>query len=78
MNTCTDCNELVIHCTCGLFRRRVDAAEREAIAGIPADIMARLTIAQAEFRAKGGCPGCGSQILAVHDGSCPTNRDDLY
>lgn len=45
---------------------RVRAVEDAAIAGIPADILARLAIAQAEFRAKGGCPGCGSQILAVH------------
>lgn len=49
---------------------QVRAAEDEAIAGIPADIMARLTIMQAEFKAKGGCPGCGSQILAVHTYPC--------
>lgn len=59
-------------------RARIEAGEQEAIAGIPADIMARLAIANAEFRAKGGCPGCGSLILAVHYIPCSVADNDLY
>ena len=60
-------------------RARIDAAEREAIAGIPADLLANMAIATAEFRAKGGCPGCGSQLIAVHRGDCPTlHEPNLY
>jgi hypothetical protein len=59
-------------------RARIEAAEQEVIAGIPADIMASLAIAQAEHRAKGGCPGCGSMVLAVHNIPCRVADDDLY
>lgn len=52
--------------------------ERAAIAEIPDDVLAALAKAQAAHKAKGGCPGCGSLVLAVHFGSCPTTRDDLY
>lgn len=61
-----------------LERARVLAAEEQTIAGIPADLLAFLAVAEARFRAKGGCPGCGSQILAVHDGACPTLANDCY
>jgi hypothetical protein len=54
-------------------RAKVDAAEREAIAGIPADLLAELEAAQTRFRAAGGCKGCGSQILAVHYPPCPVS-----
>jgi len=53
-------------------------AEAEAIAGIPPDIKAKLDAAQREFEAAGGCPGCGSKVLAVHEVHCPTCQDDLY
>lgn len=59
-------------------RARIEAAERAVVEGIPAYLLARLAVANAEFQAKGGCPGCGSQRIAVHYGLCPTNRDDLY
>lgn len=48
----------------------VRAKEDAAIAGIPANILARLAVAQAAFKARGGCPGCGSLILAVHTYPC--------
>lgn len=55
---------------------QVRAAEDLAIAAIPADIMAALEKAQTEFVARGGCPGCGSQILAVHE--LPCSECDKY
>lgn len=62
-----------------LERLMVEAAEREAIAGIPADILAQLTVAEAKFRAEGGCKGCGSMVLAAHKSGCPTLLDhDFY
>lgn len=60
-------------------RARIEAAEQEVIAGIPADLLAGLALANAKFKAQGGCPGCGSQQIAVHRGDCPTLREpDLY
>jgi hypothetical protein len=55
-------------------RAKARAAEDAAIAGIPADMLTTLAIAQAEFRAKGGCPGCGSKVLAVHYLPCKDRR----
>jgi len=58
---------------------RVEAAELEAIAGIPADLMANFAIATSKFRAAGGCSGCGSQVIGACRGDCPTLREpDLY
>lgn len=37
---------------------------------VSAVILGRLKAANAEFAAKGGCPGCGSQILGVHGFPC--------
>lgn len=54
------------------------AAEDAAIAGIPKDIAERLAEAQRKFAADGGCPGCGSMVLAVHLVSCPEVANDLY
>ncbi len=59
-------------------RAKVDAAEQAAIAGIPVNILKRYKAAQQRFKARGGCPGCGSLILSMHRGDCPTNKDDLY
>jgi hypothetical protein len=59
-------------------RAQIDAAERAVIASIPKELRDRLDAAQREHVAKGGCPGCGSMILAVHEGGCPTGADDLY
>lgn len=60
-----------------LERRRVDAAERAVIASIPADLLASMAVADARFRAVGGCKGCNSQIIGVHYGNCPTLRDGI-
>ena len=61
-----------------LERLRVHAAEQAVIDSIPKDLLAHLRKAQAEFRAKGGCPGCGSLVLAVHNIPCEATKDDLY
>lgn len=54
------------------------AAEDAAIAGIPPHLKAILDKAQAEHAVKGGCPGCGHMVLAVHYGRCPTLEGDIY
>ena len=57
---------------------QVQAAEEAVIASMPADLMENMRKAEEAFKARGGCKGCGSQILAVHYGLCPTLADDLY
>jgi hypothetical protein len=47
-----------------------DTAERAVIDSIPRDIMENMKRAQAAHEAKGGCPGCGSMVLAVHHIPC--------
>lgn len=59
-------------------RERMLAAEREVVAGIPADLLAHMVVADAKFAAEGGCKGCGSKLIGVHKGGCPTGRDDFY
>lgn len=59
-------------------RAQIIVAEEVVIAGIPEALKARMDEAQRQHVAKGGCPGCGSQILAVHAGGCPVGADDLY
>jgi hypothetical protein len=59
-------------------RAAIDAGEREAIAGIPRWILDRMEEAKREFVKAGGCKGCGSQILGVHEGHCTTGEHDLY
>ena len=51
--------------------------ESIAVLGIPPNIMSNLEKARAAHVAKGGCPGCGSLILAAHTGNCYV-ADDLY
>lgn len=57
---------------------QIDAAEKVVIASIPEWLKENMRKADEAFKARGGCPGCGSQILGVHEGGCPTCRDDLY
>jgi hypothetical protein len=57
---------------------QVQAAEDAVIASIPPELAENMRKAEEAFRARGGCKGCGSQVLAVHKGGCPTGRDDLY
>lgn len=57
---------------------QVQAAEDAVIASIPADLRENMRKAENAFKARGGCKGCGSMILAVHRGDCPTLADDLY
>lgn len=59
---------------------QVDAAERAVIDGIPKELLVRLEEANAEFAAKGGCPGCGSKRIAVHTLPCKVleKEGDLY
>jgi len=57
---------------------QVAAAEDAVIASIPAELLESIRRADEAFKKRGGCTGCGSQVLAVHYGSCPTLADDLY
>ena len=59
-------------------RARVEAAEDAAIASIPKHMLDHLEQAQARFKAAGGCPGCGSLILAVHTMPCSELEKDVY
>jgi hypothetical protein len=35
--------------------------------------------ADAEFAARGGCPGCHSKSIGVHHGACPElYKDDIF
>jgi hypothetical protein len=34
--------------------------------------------AQREHEAKGGCPGCGSMVFAVHNSPCSVCENDIY
>lgn len=47
-------------------RVKIEAAESAVANGIPKWARDNLQRAEAEFRAEGGCKGCGSQILGVH------------
>lgn len=57
---------------------QIRAAEDAVIANIPAELRENMRRAEAEFQARGGCKGCGSMVLAVHRGACPTLADDIY
>lgn len=57
---------------------QIRAAEEAVISSIPRDLMDIMNKAQAEHEANGGCPGCGSMVLACHSVECPTNADDIY
>lgn len=57
---------------------QVQSAEEAAIANIPTDLYENMRKADEAFKASGGCNGCGSLVIAVHRGSCPTLADDLY
>ena len=50
----------------------------DAIAGIPKGRLDNFNRAKADFKAVGGCKGCGSLILAVHAGNCPQRYDNPY
>lgn len=54
------------------------AAEEAVIAGLPPELLERMKVADAEYAAKGGCPGCGYKIIGVHAGNCPANANDCY
>ena len=57
---------------------QVQAAEEAVIASIPTDLRENMRKAEEAFKARGGCKGCGSMVLAVHSCGCPTVADDLY
>lgn len=57
---------------------QVQAAEESVIASIPADLRENMRKADEDFKARGGCKGCGSMRIAVHYSDCPTLADDLY
>jgi hypothetical protein len=44
--------------------------KQESNLDVSTGILTRLKTANAEFAAKGGCPGCGSQILGIHGSPC--------
>lgn len=76
---CTGCSHPTICRThgCAAVEAR-NNKERAAIAKIPPALLADLAKAQAAYRAGGGCKGCGSLVLAVHQAGCPTSAADLY
>lgn len=53
-----------------LERERMLAAEKAVVDSIPEDIRSWLKQANERFATKGGCPGCGSKLLAVHNLPC--------
>jgi hypothetical protein len=57
---------------------QVHAAEDAVIASIPTDLRENMRKANEAFKARGGCKGCGSMVLAVHYGNCPALADDAY
>lgn len=57
---------------------QVQSTEESVIASIPADLRENMRKADEAFKASGGCKGCGSMVIAVHRGGCPTLADDLY
>lgn len=57
---------------------QVRAAEDAVIEGIPPELKRMMEEAQRKHVEKGGCPGCGSMVFAVHNAGCPTCADDLY
>jgi hypothetical protein len=57
---------------------RVRAAEDAVISSLPARLVENMRKADAAFKSSGGCPGCGSQVIGVHYGDCPSIRNDLY
>lgn len=61
-------------------RAQVRAAEDAVIASIPKSIKDVMDQAQRDHEAKGGCPGCGSKVFAVHTLPCSVldNEPDFY
>lgn len=60
-----------------LYIAQRKAGEDAVVASIPADLMENMRRADAAFAANGGCPGCGSKLIAVHRMPCSAS-DDLY
>ena len=67
---------------CAMFvgtTERHNAGEDAVIASIPDDLMEHMRRANEAFAANGGCPGCGSKLIAVHRMPCSAiDDDDLY
>lgn len=59
-------------------RAQRDAAEAAVVASISREPLGRMDKARAKFKAESGCPGCGSQVLAVHTYPCSACDNDLY
>ena len=57
---------------------QVRAAEDAVIAGVPPALKKLMDDAQRRHEEKGGCPGCGSMIHAVHRGDCRAILNDIY
>lgn len=53
---------------------QMQAAEEAVMSLVPPE----LDIAQQAHEARGGCPGCGSMVLAVHKFPCSATDFDLY
>lgn len=60
-----------------LRRAQIYAAEQQVIDSLPKELLANLEEAQAQLIARGGCPGCGSLVLAMHRADCPEIKDDI-
>lgn len=61
-----------------LERERVLAAEQAVVDNIPKPLLNWLEQANKEFADKGGCPGCGSKLIAVHRLPCSAYEKDPY
>lgn len=57
---------------------RRDTMEQAVIDSIPQELRDNMAKADAEFKAKGGCPGCKSPHIGVHYGRCPTLDADSW
>lgn len=57
---------------------QIQAAEEAVIANTPAQLKEDLRKSNVEFAAKGGCPGCGSKLIAVHKLPCAVYISDIY
>lgn len=51
-------------------RAQIEVAEKAVIDSLPKSLLAHMEKANAEFAAKGGCPGCDSKTIAVHYMPC--------
>lgn len=57
---------------------KIAAAEQAVIDSLPNDLLQQIEESNRKFAAAGGCPGCGSKLIAVHYGNCPELEKDEF